>query len=117
MSWVDKAHRKNKTHKLVEQAMRDPRYVKEQKKYLDDATMKAFDSFLLISADFLYRRHNYGKNGLLKYIDFVVEQMHYIESDEEYFRLLNDALADETGVDILKNIVRLKKYEQGREHL
>lgn len=111
MSWVDKAHKKNQTHKLVEQAMKDPRYVAEQKKYLDDATLKAFDSFLLISVDFLYRRHHYRKNGILRYIDFVVEQMHYIESDEEYFKLLNDALAEETGVDILNNLTRVKKHE------
>lgn len=111
MSWVDKAHKKNQTHKLVEQAMKDPRYVAEQKKYLDDATLKAFDSFLLISVDFLYRHHNYKKNGILNYIDFVVEQMHYIESDEEYFRLLNSELEKETGVNILNNLVRVKKQQ------
>ena len=36
----------------------------------------------------------------------LVEQMHAVETDTDYFRLLNEALADETGVDILHNVTR-----------
>ncbi len=43
---------------------------------------------------------------MLKFIDFVVDQMHCIEEDPEYFQLLNSELAKETGVDILNNLVR-----------
>lgn len=32
MSWVDKAHKKNKIHNMVEQAMKDPRYQAAEKK-------------------------------------------------------------------------------------
>ena len=50
-----------------------------------------------------------GKSTLanrdLKYIDFVVEQMHAVETDPDYFRLLNESLADETGLNILNNQV------------
>lgn len=111
MSWVDKAHKKNQTDKIVDRIFKDPRYIKEQEKQTEETMRKAFDSFLLISADFLYRHHNYKKNGILNYIDFVVEQMHYIESDEEYFRLMNSELEKETGVNILNNLVRVKKHE------
>lgn len=104
MSWTSKAHKKNRVHGLVEQAMKDPRFQEAQKRQIEDATREAFDSFLLISADYLHRNHRYGKNGLLKYIDFVVEQMRHVQNDSEYFRLLNEALADETGVNILENV-------------
>ena len=106
MSWVDKQHKKNKVHNLVEQAMKDPRFHEAQKRHIEDATREAFDSFLLISADYLHRYHRCGKNALLKYIDFVVGQMQFVQTDPEYFRLLNEALADETGVDILDNVVK-----------
>lgn len=49
MSWADKQLRKHKIHKMVESAMNDPRYQEEQKKQLDEATTKAFDSFMVIS--------------------------------------------------------------------
>ena len=103
MSWQSKQYKKQKIHGLVEQAMKDPRFQEVQKQQIEDATREAFDSFLLISADYLHRYHRCGKNGLLKYIDFVVKQMHFVEDDPEYFSLLNEALADETGLNILKN--------------
>lgn len=108
MSWVDKAHKKNKIHKMVDEAMKDPRYLEAAKKQIDDATEEAFNKFLLISTDYLHRFCGYGKKRMLKYIEFVVYQMHCIETDSEYFDLLNDALADETGLDILKNLIRDK---------
>ena len=106
MSWQTKQHKKNQIHTLVEQAMKDPRFAEAQKKQIEDATKDAFDSFLLISVDYIHRNFRCEKNGILKYIDFVVEQMKFVETDPEYFRLLNEALADETGVDILQNVVK-----------
>lgn len=105
MSWTSKAHKKNRVHCLVEQAMKDPRFQEAQKRQIEDATREAFDSFLLISADYLHRNFNCSKNGLIKYIDFVVKQMQFVQKDPEYFKLLNEALAVETGVNILENVV------------
>ncbi len=99
MSWVDKAHKKNKIHKMVDQAMKDPRYYEAEKRKMYDATREAFDNFLLISADFLHRHCGFGKKRMLKYIDFVVYQMHCIETDPEYFRLLNGALVLSSRLD------------------
>ena len=109
MSWQTKQHKKNQIHTLVEQAMKDPRFADAQKKQIEDATKDAFDSFLLISVDYLYRFHHCGKKALLKYIDFVVEQMQFIQKDPEYFKLLNEALADETGIDILNSKLKFCK--------
>jgi len=106
VSWQTKQHKKNQIHTFVEQAMKDPRFADAQKKQIEDATKDAFDSFLLISVDYIHRNFRCEKNGILKYIDFVVEQMKFVETDPEYFRLLNEALADETGVDILQNVVK-----------
>lgn len=106
MSWVDKAHREIKIQKKIDAAMKDPQYQIAEKKKIQEATREAFDSFLLISADYLHRYCGYGKKRMLKFIDFVVDQMRCIEEDPEYFQLLNSELAKETGVDILNNLVR-----------
>lgn len=110
MSWVDKQHQKQKIHSLVEQAMKDPRFQEAKRKKIEQATKEAFDSFLLISADYLHRYHRCKKNGLLKYIQFVVEQIETIKTDPEYFKLLNEALADETGLNILKNEMKEESH-------
>lgn len=109
MNWVEKAHRENRINKQIDAAMRGPKYQLAEKKKIQDATREAFDRFLLISADYLHRYCGYGKKRMLKFIDFVVDQMHCIEKDSEYFQLLNSELAKETGVDILNNLVRHRR--------
>lgn len=47
----------------------------------------------------------------MKFLGFAVYQMKCIESDPEYFKLLNDVLAEETGLDILKSLGRERKNE------
>lgn len=103
MSWVDKAHKKNQVYNLVEQAMKDPRIAETQKQREREMYSEAFSSFLLISADYLYRDPKFDRETLMDYLEFVLNQVHYSEKDKEYFQLLNEALADETGIDILNS--------------
>lgn len=113
MSWVDKAHRENKLHKEIDRALSSPKYQKEEKRKLDEEYRKALDCFLLISADYLYRQ-GYRKKRLLRFIEFAVYQMHCVETDPDYFRLLNDAMAEETGIDILQNLVNEREKVQNK---
>jgi hypothetical protein len=103
MSWVNKAHKKNQVYNLVEQAMKDPRIAETQKQREKEILGEAFNSFLLISADYLYRDPKFDRETLMDYLEFVLNQTHFAEGDTEYFRLLNEALADETGIDILNS--------------
>lgn len=106
MNWVSKAHRENKVHNLLNQALRDPQIQEAQKKQIDEARVKAFDCFLLISIDYLHRHCGYGKKRLLKYMGFVADQIKYIPDDTDYFKLLNEALEEETEINILKNTIK-----------
>lgn len=49
MSWADKQLKKHRIHKMVEEAMNDPRYQEEQKKQLDETVTQAFDNFMIIA--------------------------------------------------------------------
>lgn len=106
MNWVSKAHSENKVNNLIKQAMKDPEIQEAQKKQIDEARVKAFDCFLLISIDYLHRHCGYGKKRLLKYMGFVAEQIKYIPDDPDYFKLLNEALKEETGINILENSIK-----------
>ena len=101
MSWADKQLKKAKIHNLVEQAMKDPQFQEAQKKQTEDAIREAFDCFLLISVDYLYRNYHCKRKGVLKYLEFVLHQMHFAQKDEEYFQLMNKELEREVGVNVL----------------
>lgn len=101
MNWVDKAHRENRIHKQVEQAMKDPRFQLEEKKKLQEFTTSAFNSFVLLSVDYMHRELGFGKKRIEKYLHEISKYMGYISKDDEYFKLLNMELKRETGVDVL----------------
>lgn len=109
MSWADKALRKNRLEKQIDNAMKDPRYKAAQHKH----DMKVFCVYCLISADFLSRQEGYKAKRMKRFLDFIKEQMKYVADDSEYdFSLLNEALKDETGVDVMEY---MGFYEEGKE--
>lgn len=56
MGWTDKELKKHKIRKLVEQAMRDPKYEEERKEMFYDYYVRSLNTFLLISVDFMHRK-------------------------------------------------------------
>lgn len=106
MSWTDKALRKHRAEKICKEIMSSKRYQDARKADSEEATAKAFDSFMVISVAYLHDRQGFGKKRLLDFIDYVVEQMHFVEEYPDYFESMNKELAKETGVDVLNNIVR-----------
>lgn len=109
MSWADKALRKNRMEKQIDDAMKNPRYKKAQQKH----DMKVFCVYCLISADFLSRKEGYKARRMKRFLDHVKEQMKYVADDSEYdFGLLNEAIRDETGIDVMEY---MGFFEEGKE--
>lgn len=102
MSWADKQLRKQKVHKLVENAMRDPRYVEVQKKELEETMRNTFNIFLVISVAYLHDRLGLGRKRILQFLEYADDQMEYIRELPDYFESMNDAIREETGVDVMK---------------
>ena len=100
MSWVDKAHRKHKVDKLVKEVLSNPEYRKMQQQ----GDLKCFSCMALISVDFMMRKHNYGKKRIKEYVDFLEKCMGYVMEDEEYFKLLNQEIESDTGINVLDQL-------------
>lgn len=112
ISWADKEIKKHKIHNLVEQALKDPRFKEAQKKQAAEDIKRAFDSFLLISVDYLYRECDYNKDQILAYMEFIIRQLKFVETDADYFLLLNEALLDDIGIDILNSSLKKESVDK-----
>lgn len=112
MSWTDKQLRKAKLRKQIDSAMNSPEYKKQQQEH----DLKVFLIYCLISVDYLFRYEGYGEKRVKRFLNFTKDQMKYLAADDEYdFKLLNDALKDETGVDVMEYMGFELKEEEGNE--
>ena len=109
MGWADKELKKHKIRKLVEQAMRDPKYDAERKEMFYDYYLMSFNAFLLISVDFMHRKLGFGQKRIMKFLEFALAQMQFAQEDEDYFRLLNEELEKEIGVNVLGEMSKGEK--------
>lgn len=100
MSWVDKAHRKHKVDKLVKEVLSNPEYKKMQQQ----EDLKCFSCLALISVDFMMRKHGYGKKRIQEYVEFLKKQLGYMTEDEEYFKLLNQEIERDAGINVLDQL-------------
>lgn len=100
MSWADKAHKKYQVEKLVKEVLRNPEYRKMQQQ----EDLKCFSCLALISVDFMMRKHGYGKKRIQEYVEFLEKCMGYVMEDEEYFKLLNQEIERDTGINVLDQL-------------
>lgn len=100
MSWADKAHKKYQVEKLVKEVLRNPEYRKMQQQ----EDLKCFSCLALISVDFMMRKHGYGKKRIKEYVEFLEKCMGYVMEDEEYFKLLNQEIERDTGINVLDQL-------------
>lgn len=111
MGWTDKELKKHKIRKLVEQAMKDPKYDAERKEMFYDYYLMSFNAFLLISVDFLHRKLGFGQKRIMKFLEFARDQMQFVQEDEDYFRLMNEELEKEVGINVLGELAKGEKHD------
>lgn len=103
MNWTNKALKKTNTEKIIAEIMNTEKYKKARQQDKEEATKQAFDTFMLISLDYMQRELGFKKKKLFKYIDYVVQTMHYVEQYPDYFKLLNKEIEEQTGINYLEN--------------
>ena len=111
MGWTDKELKKHKIRKLVEQAMKDPKYEEERKEMFCDYYVMSFNTFLLISVDFMHRKLGFGQKRIMKFLEFALAQMQFVQEDEDYFRLMNEEPEKEVGVNVLGEMTKGEKHD------
>ena len=102
MGWADKELKKRQVLRMVQAAMQDPLYVAAQKKERDESVRRALDMFLVVSVAYLHDRLGYGQTRIIRYLEYVDEQMKYLEELPDYFESMNEAIREETGVDVMR---------------
>lgn len=102
MGWADKALQKHRNHKMVQAAMKDPRFVEEHKKELEETVKKALDIFLVVSVAYLHDRLGFQRKRIIRFLEYADEQMKYLEELPDYFESMNEAIREETGIDVIK---------------
>lgn len=101
MSWADKQLKKHKLRKQIKEIMDSPGVPKGTSEGTGQTHSRGNELFSLISVDYLYRNYHCKRKGVLKYLEFVLHQMHFAQKDEEYFQLMNEELEREVGVNML----------------
>lgn len=96
--------RRAQVEKLAKEILNSQEYKKRRAQDDEQYLMRAFASFALISADYLYRQFNCKAAGIQRFINFLKPSMGYVKNDPDYFRLLNRAFVDEIGLDVMREL-------------
>lgn len=102
MSWIDQVHKKRKLEQQARQLIQTDAFKEVRDDFYRKACKQAYKSSILLCCDFLFRQHNYKKNGLTKFIKFFATHCDDASRDGIFFKELNKAMAIETGIDIQK---------------
>lgn len=86
MSWVDKAHRRNKVARDVEKVLKDKRFIEASNRREEQAVLQSMCWMAFIGCEYLKMQHRYKKNGMEKFLKFLKGRMEEIGEDEQYFK-------------------------------
>lgn len=117
MGSLAKMHKKAQIDKMIHEIMNSPKYRAAVKKDQEQAAMRAYCNFCLLACDFLELRHNYGHNGLNKFLQFARERLYYISEDnEKYYEEMNQYFVDKFKVDVFDILgIEIKKDGEPNE--
>lgn len=101
MSWVDKAHKKNKMHKMIDEAMKSEKYQKARKADIEQAALKGLARFIFIALLYLEMVFRCKKKAFLKFLDFVKKTLEEIGEDPEFLKASNEYFKKTYELDVM----------------
>lgn len=104
MSWVDKAHKRNKMEKQIEEVLNSPEYKEQQREFQANCVANALGRFLFFACGYLETRHNYKKAGLQKFLHHVRLALKATEDDENFFIDYEKYFLEEMDLDVLAEL-------------
>ena len=104
MGYLDKMRKRQANERLAREVMNTPEFKKELHKMQEQATVNALGKFTFMMCGFLETRHGYKKDGLKKFLDFVLTELKCTEDDENFFIEYDKYYREEYGLDVLGKI-------------
>lgn len=102
---LKKAQRQKEINSLINDVMKDSRYIQAQKKSEEQAALRAYARFCMMACDYLQLKHNYGRKGILRFLQFCEKRLDYtVEEDGKYFDDMNAMFISELGIDVLATL-------------
>ena len=101
MGWQDKALQKHKLKKQIDEVMNSPQYKMAEREREAQWTSNAIARFAFMMCGFLETRHGYKKEGLKKFLAFLLVNMECTGDDENFFLEYEKYYKEEMGLDVL----------------
>lgn len=104
MSYNDKLLRKGRAEMQAKELLGSWEYKRNLEQSAANAATTAYSSLCLVTADYLQRHYHCKEQGIRNFVKHAEKSMEYINTDPEYLKLMNEAILDETGIDVLSEI-------------
>ena len=101
MSWVDKAHKRNKIDKMIKEAMNRQEYQEARRYDMQQATLRALCRFSFVGCIYLEMVFRCKRKGLTKWLDFVKKNVEEIGNDTEFISASNKYYKENFDLDVM----------------
>ena len=102
MSWVDKAHQRNKIDKMIREAMNSPKYKKARKKDIEQAALRGLAQFCFIALLWLEMNFRCKREGIIKFLTFTKKTVEEIGRDVDFLKASNKYYIEKYDIDVMR---------------
>ena len=104
MGYLDKMRQREAKRKLAEEVMNTPEFKEVMRQQEERAVLNALARFTFMMCGFLETRHGYKKDGLKKFLAFVLVNLKCTEDNSDFFKDYDAYYKDEYGLDVLAEL-------------
>ena len=115
MTKTEKALQKHKMRKMVEEVMKSPEYLEREREMEAQWVANAIGRFAFVMCGYLETRHGYKKEGLKRFLAYLLVSMECTSDDEDFFKEYDLYYKSQYGLDVLAEIGLGLKSDPGKE--
>ena len=101
MGWQEKALKKHKSHKMLEEVMNTQEFKEKKREWEAQNVADAIAKFAFIMCGFLETRYGYKKEGLKKFLAFFAKSLKETDDNDDFFVDYDKYYKYEYGLDVL----------------
>lgn len=104
MGSINKQRKRYEAEKMAKQVMETQKFKEAMKQQEERAVLNALARFVFIMCGFLETRHGYKKDGLKKFLAFVMVNLQCTDDDLNFFLDYEKYYKSEYGLDVLAEL-------------